>query len=349
MELLREFLSLGRLPATAYQGSKTYAREPPCLDLLNSGAIFRSGSNSFGFGADNMHIPAKLKQSRWLRPVKRLKKRWFAPSPPLPPLLDPPRLAGVIHSLPAGPVMTPHERLDLLVSLSSEDISDQIGAPDVGLRVSQVFQHMSRDSSLPDDKHILPDAFAADRSWTHWHALIWYTWRFRPRSYLEISADLGRSTAMVSLNSHETMVMTAELGRDQPLGWPHFQPARVAGELSRCGSRQPLRLLRGDSRRSLPRYWKGVRVDVIQEFDVIFVDGSRGLHGIYQDLKNAFAHCALGGMIIFRGMDRKDVRWPGQYHPGLHGLWDRLRFRYPGFRYLTAPFGREVGLAFRMF
>jgi len=244
--------------------------------------------------------------------------------------------------------MSPDERLDLLASLTSEDISDQISAPDVGQRVSQVFQYMSRDSSLADDKQILPDAFAVDRSWTHWHALVWFAWRFRPRSYLEISADLGRSTAMVCLNSHETTAVTAEMGRDQPLGWPHFQPAQVALELSRAGSRQPLRVLWGDSRRTLPGYWIKAGPDVIQEFDLIFIDGACGLHGIYQDLKNVFARCALGGMIVFRGMDRKEVRWRGQYHPRLHGLWDRLQLRYPGFRYLTAPFGREVGLAFRM-
>jgi hypothetical protein len=59
--------------------------------------------------------------------------------------------------------------------------------------------------------------------------------------------------------------------------------------------------------------------------------------------------CALGSMIVFRGMDGKETRWPGQYQPPLHGLWDRLRLRYPGFQYLTAPLGREVGLAFRTF
>jgi len=154
---------------------------------------------------------------------------------------------------------------------------------------------------------------------------------------------------MVCLNCPETIAVTAEMGREQPLGWPHFEPARVARELWRCGSRQPLRVLWGDSRGSLPRYWSKAGADVIQEFDLNFVDGSRGPHGVYQDLKHVFARCALGGMIVFRGMDRKETRWPGQYHPPLHGFWDRLKLRYPGFRYLTAPLGREVGLAFRMF
>jgi predicted O-methyltransferase YrrM len=251
--------------------------------------------------------------------------------------------------LPPSPFRSPKDRLELLAALTTEDISEQIEALDVSLRVSEILQLISPDMSLDDEAISAPDTFPANRSWTHWHALTWFARRFRPKSYLEISTDLGRSTAMVCLNCPEMIALTADMGRDQLLGRPHFQPARVARELWRSGSRQPLRVLWGDSLHSLPRYWKEVRVNVIQEFDLIFVDGSRGLHGIYHDLKNVFAHTALGGMIVFRGMDRKEVRWPGQYHRQLHGLWDRLRLRYPGFRYLTAPLGREVGLAFRMF
>jgi hypothetical protein len=85
------------------------------------------------------------------------------------------------------------------------------------------------------------------------------------------------------------------------------------------------------------------------EFDLIFVDGSRGVPGIYRDLKNVFPRCAVGGMVVFRGMDRQKPRLPGQYCPRLQGLWERLALRFPGFRYLKAPVGIEVGLALRIF
>jgi hypothetical protein len=243
-----------------------------------------------------------------------------------------------------------------LASLTAADLSDQIGAPNIGIRVDQVLQHIRWDSSHFEIMRALPVAFAASRSWTHWHALTWFTWRFRPRSYLEISSDLGISTAMVAMNSPETILVTFELGRERNLGWPQFQPTRVAQALTRCGCRQPLTAVWGDSRWSVPRYFS--RSDIgssrlsqtpQKEFDLIFVDGSLGIHGIYQDLKNVFGRCAVGGMVIFRGMDRNEPHLPGQYCPRLHGLWERLALRFPGYRYWKAPSGIEVGLALRSF
>ncbi len=247
--------------------------------------------------------------------------------------------------------------MNLLPSFPLPDLSDEIGGPDIALRVGQVLKFFCQESGQTGKPTTpLPDACSVEKSWTHWHALTWFARRFRPRSYLEISTDLGISTAMVALNSPETTLVTFELGREQNLGLPPFHPARVAQALFRCGFRQPLTAVWGDSRWSVPRYFSRSKIrslrsgpTLIKDFDLIFVDGSRGLNGIYRDLKNVFQRCARGGLVVFRGLDQHEPRLPGQYCPCLHGFWERLALRFPGFRFWKAPSGIEVGLALRSY
>jgi len=82
-------------------------------------------------------------------------------------------------------------------------------------------------------------------------------------------------------------------------------------------------------------------------FELIFMDGSDGLNDTYRHLKKVFRFCAPGGMVVFRGWDGLAPRLPGQYCPSLQGFWERLPLRFPGFQYLKAPVGIEVGLAWR--
>lgn len=305
-------------------------------------------------GEEEVHIPLWLRQLSWLGPIQSWKRRWLRISLPGPPLLNLSSLTKLVQADPSNSALSAKERLDVLAGLTWPDLADHIGAPDIGLRVAQVLEHFGQESSRLIMGRNSLDGFASDHVWIHWHALTWFARRFRPRSYLEISTDLGTSTAMVGMNSPETALVTFELGREQDLGRPHFRPTHVAQELARGGCRQPLTAVWGDSRRNVPRYFSCGEIhssrrgpSPIKEFDLIFVDGSLGLSGIYQDLKNVFRHCALGGMVVFRGLIRQELLLPGQYCPRLHGFWERLSVRFPGFRYWKAPGGGEVGLALR--
>ncbi len=303
-----------------------------------------------------MPMPTKLRPSHWLGAALRWKRAWLPAPPSLPPLLNPSSLMIDDCALQPGPSFSSKERMEFLASISSCDLTDQIGATDIALRVGQVLRHINREFEQSESGRASPNVFSASGPWTYWHALTWFAHRFRPRSYLEISTDLGASLAMVAMNSPETVLVNAEFGRPRTSKMTPDEPGRIARELARAGSCQPLTFVGGNSHRSLPRYFSkiempfpGSRLNGVREFDLILLDGSLTQSGVYQDLKNVFGRCAPGGMVVYRGMDRQDARLPGQYRPRLQGFWERLPLRFPGFRYLKAPGGSEVGLAWRSF
>jgi len=132
----------------------------------------------------------------------------------------------------------------------------------------------------------------------------------------------------------------------------YYFPTFMVHELARCGFGRPITFVSGNSHRTVPYYFSGKSLRSrrrgqlrAREFDLIFVNGTRQLSGIYRDLKNVFAHCALGGMVVLKLTDRPADQ--NSSPPLLLGLWDRLPRRFGGFRYFTAR-ESEVGLAFRV-
>jgi hypothetical protein len=242
----------------------------------------------------------------------------------------------------------------LFQTITGQDLSSQIGAADTALRVVQIFKYLSYEA--PDFPGQLPrlnrDPLALERCWDCWHALTWYAWRFRPRTYLELGGGIGQTAAMVGLNSPQTALVCFDMGRDQEAGLDHYFPTIVGRELGRCGFRGPITFVAGNSHRTVRYYFSGTSIRSrrrgqlrTREFDLVFVNGARQQTGIYRDLKNVFAHCALGGMVVLKLPDALPNQNPPA--PRLLGLWQRIQLRFGEFRYFTAR-ESEVGLAFRV-
>lgn len=249
--------------------------------------------------------------------------------------------------------MSRKQPLRLLESLTPSDLLDEIGSPEIGLRVAETLRVFTEESKVDSQKQDA-DFLAGKESWSHLHVLTWYAGFFHPAAYLEIGSDFGLTMRMVARSSPETQLVSCTSdGRE--ITQAHFRLGPFMKELKRMGSNRPVMLVRGDNLARQPRYFtdwalraQGRGQPHIKEFDLIFVDGSRGQRGIYRDLKNAFGRCALGGMVVFLGMDGPDAALPGQYCPRLSGYWERLPLRFPGFRYIKAPQGREIGIAYRV-
>jgi hypothetical protein len=230
----------------------------------------------------------------------------------------------------------------------------QIGAADIALRVMQIFDYLTRERPefSGGEPRLSRDPFSPERGWDCWHALTWYAWRFRPGTFLELGGGFGQTVAMVGLNSPQTALVCFDIGRDQETGLARYFPAIVARELGRCGFSGPVTFVPGNSHRTVPYYFSETCLRSrrrgqlrSREFDLLFVNGARQQDGIYRDLKNVFAHCALGGMVVVKLADPLPDQT--RFGPRLLGLWDRIRRRFGGFRYFTA-LECEVGLALRV-
>jgi len=252
--------------------------------------------------------------------------------------------------------MSPRQRVRFLERFTPDRLTNEIRAPDIDSSVAQALGVISKESSGPVDfPELNSDAVTNQQAWTHFHLLSWYSKRLCPISYLEIGSHPGASMAIVGLNSPETDLVLCRTDREQSLFRLHFRPDLFVRELARRGLSRPLVIVNGDGLTGKRQYvsdWalrsRGRGQPLIKEFDLIFVDGSCRQGGIFQALKNALARCALGGMLVFRGKDRPEGLMVGQYCPRLSGYWERLPLRFPGFRFLKAPQGKEIGVACRV-
>jgi predicted O-methyltransferase YrrM len=271
------------------------------------------------------------------------------------PALLPPVWPGVVLPPPIVADLSRAERSKLFEEITLADLNDQIGAPDICMRVSQILNSLSYES--PDQAPVsFRNPFVATRYWDHCYALTWFAQRFRPANYLEMGGGIGQSIALVALNSPRTALVCLERDWNPPNEGARYFPEIARRELSRCGLDAPITFVSGHNQRiksrplaeSSPGFQSVVPRRTI-DFDLIFVDGSRSPHSMDKDLKDAFHHCSRGGLVIFHNPELKSVSFPGQHSPRLHGLWEDFEFRFPGFRFIKGPEGCEVGLAFRIY
>jgi len=93
---------------------------------------------------------------------------------------------------------------------------------------------------------------------------------------------------------------------------PNPGPNFVREELQRVGHRGPVELIAGDSRATVPEYF---RRHPDRFFDLVTVDGDHSAAGARADLSNVVSRIKCGGVLVF-----DDIANPA--HPELREVWE---------------------------
>lgn len=160
----------------------------------------------------------------------------------------------------------------------------------------------------------------------------------KPDSYLEIGVRRARSAAMVLSQQPNCHFAAFDMWIKDYAGMENPGPDFVAEELSRLGHCGPREFINGDSRDTVPKYFKD---NPDKFFDIITVDGDHTDEGAKVDLRNVKDRVKVGGLLVFD--DTSNLS-----HPGLSAVWKNEIGRDP--RFATAEFneiGFGIGIAVR--
>jgi predicted O-methyltransferase YrrM len=162
--------------------------------------------------------------------------------------------------------------------------------------------------------------------------------RLKTSSYLEIGVRRGRSMAMVTTSAPNCKIVGFDLWIANYAGMDNPGPEYVREELTRLGYRGDLELVAGDSRQTVPDWF---RKHPDEFFDLITVDGDHSTEGARTDLENVLPRLKIGGALVFDDISH-------QSHANLTGVWREFLERHPnlsGHSFTEVGFG--VGFAIR--
>jgi hypothetical protein len=134
------------------------------------------------------------------------------------------------------------------------------------------------------------------------------------QSYLEIGVRRGRSMAMVAAQSPECYIAGFDLWINNYAGMENPGKEFVRAELERVGYKGTVEFFDGNSRVTVPRYFKDYSNNY---FDMITVDGDHSLEGARIDLLNVIPRLKIGGILVFDDISNQD-------HSYLASLWRDL-------------------------
>lgn len=129
------------------------------------------------------------------------------------------------------------------------------------------------------------------------------------QSYLEIGVRRGRSMAMVASQSKECYIAGFDMWMDNYAGMENPGKEFVKSELERVGYKGSIEFFDGDSKVTVPQYFKG-RPN--KYFDMITVDGDHSLEGARIDLTNVIPHLKVGGILVFDDISHQDHSYLGE-------------------------------------
>ncbi len=232
------------------------------------------------------------------------------------------RYLGVLGGALSGPRVVDQDRV------SRESVARRLmaacGSVPVKHRVLSVLRTLTEDVRV---RQSLAEFAAACRKEEGWSdalsVLSWWARAMRPRTYLEIGVRRAGLLAQVLTESPATHAWGFDLGPaecgsipEQCIHAEHTDPDFVRRELRRAGVPDPIALLTGCSRTTLPAFLAST--DAPDQFDLIFVDADRAADGVHHDLRYAFAQVAPGGAVLFG-----DISRPVQ--PELTEVWESFK------------------------
>lgn len=144
----------------------------------------------------------------------------------------------------------------------------------------------------------------------------------RVESYLEIGVRRGRSMAIVASLHPEARITGFDLWLTNYAGIENPGPEFVTAELKKVGYKNDLQLITGNSRNTVPEFFRKNR-DAY--FDLITVDGDHSKRGAVIDLKNVIPRLKIGGFLIF-----DDIINPA--HSVLKDVWEKQVIKRNRFR-----------------
>lgn len=133
-------------------------------------------------------------------------------------------------------------------------------------------------------------------------------------NYLEIGVRRGRSMSVFASQSTNANIYGFDMWIPDYAGSENPGESLVKTELSKFDFKGKLTLIDGDSKKTVPSFFKA-NPDLF--FDLITVDGDHSVGGAKRDLKNVIERLKIGGVLVFDDIS-------SQEHPYLNNLWQRV-------------------------
>lgn len=133
-------------------------------------------------------------------------------------------------------------------------------------------------------------------------------------SYLEIGVRRGRSMALVAKNNPDAKIVGFDMWIQNYAGMENPGPDFVQKELKKVGYHGNVEFVGGNSRQTVPEYFKK---NPEAFFDLITVDGDHTGRGASIDLKNVIPRLKVGGVLVF-----DDISNP--YVHDLKKVWQKM-------------------------
>ena len=203
--------------------------------------------------------------------------------------------------------------------------------------------------------------------------LSWLARELRPKTYLEVGVRRGFSMAMVAARCKEVEIYGFDRWVRNYAGIDNPGPEFVQSEMAKIGYSKTIQFIAGDSRRTLPAFfrrhdaplWERIRLhrkfsSRPTAFDMITIDGDHSLLGAYQDLLDTMPQCAPGGVVVFDDiapdlarLDPEVLQAERSKDPfgwrDLLGVWRAVQGTFRNFRYFEhVQYPPGVGLAVRL-